>query len=264
MRQIPSVEQFLVVFQGVVCLALTARIWKADLIRTYPYFFCFLIVQALQCVFPFVIPFMTNLYRNVFVASEVLALVFYVLMVQEVYGSVLRGLKGLATVARRFIMGSVIAAILVSALLLFAGKAPVTLTGLLFLFDQGIMSTLLLFVLLISCFLVYYPVSLKRNVLVYSIGYAFYFLAKTGTLFLRNTGPQKAGIQSGRSMSTFLLAVSVSSLVFWLFGISRRGEHNRNVIGHRWNPDDEERLLRQLHTINEKILHPTGKASRKD
>jgi hypothetical protein len=264
MHQIPSVEQFLVVFQAVVCVGLAARIWKADLIRTYPYFFCFLIVHVLQSAFPFVIPFMTNLYRNIFVASEVLALVFYVLMVQEVFGSVLRGLKGLATVSRRFIRGSVIAAILVSALLLFAGKAPVTVTGCLFLFDQGIMSTLLLFVLLISCFLVYYPVSLKRNVFVYSIGYAFYFLAKTGTLFIRNTGPQQSGVQPGRLMSTFLLAVSVSSLAFWFFGISRKGEQVRNVIGHRWNPDDEERLLRQLHTINEKILHPTGKASRKD
>jgi hypothetical protein len=47
--------------------------------------------------------------------------------------------------------------------------------------------------------------------------------------------------------------------MFWLIGLNRRGETKTLVVGHKWRPDDEERLISQLKTINASI----GRAARK-
>jgi len=50
------------------------------------------------------------------------------------------------------------------------------------------------------------------------------------------------------------MGVSVACLMFWLFCLNRRGEIRRVVVGHQWNPGDEQRLLAQLDAINASLL----------
>jgi hypothetical protein len=96
--------------------------------------------------------------------------------------------------------------------------------------------------------LVYYPIPLNRNVIFYSVGYAFYFTSKALSFFLRNTGNHwdKFGFS--------LLAVSTACLLFWIFSLSQLGEKKTIVIGHKWDPKDEERLLEQLEAINTTLM----------
>jgi hypothetical protein len=139
-------------------------------------------------------------------------------------------------------------------LLLGLERTPKTVFQYFYVLDRAVVSSLLVFVLLITVFLVYYPIPLSRNVIVYSVGYAVYFLTKAAALFVRNVNNQWQP-----QISALLIGTSTACLMFWLIGLNRRGETKTLVVGHKWRPDDEERLISQLKTINASL----GRAARK-
>jgi hypothetical protein len=62
-----------------------------------------------------------------------------------------------------------------------------------------------------------------------------------------------------RQISSVAMGVSVACLVFWAIGLSRQGEKKRVVVGHQWNPGDEQRLRAQLDAINASLLRAREK-----
>jgi hypothetical protein len=186
---------------------------------------------------------------RLFVVSRALIVTFCAMVVLELYSVVLRNLEGIASVARRYIKITLAVAIFVALLPLLVEKTPNTLTGYLFIFERPILSSLVVFVLLICGFLVYYPVPLGRNVIIYLAGYAVYFLTIATMAFINNLGyfwnRQKSNVDMG---------VALACQLFWLFALSRQGEKKRVVVGHHWKPGDEQRLLAQLEAINSSLL----------
>jgi hypothetical protein len=249
MSQLPIEQQVLAVVQIAVLLALCSKLWSNGLYKTYSFFFSYLVLELLQALIPLLVPLESLLYRDLFVLSQGLVVAFYALVVLELYSVILRNLAGIASLARRYIKITLGFAILLSLLPLWIEKTPNTLTGYLFIFERPILSSLMVFVLLISGFLVYYPVPLGRNVIVYLTGYAVYFLTIATMAFINNLGyfwnRQKGNVDMG---------VSVVCLIFWLLVLSRQGENKRVVVGHQWNPGDEQRLLAQLEAINSSLL----------
>jgi hypothetical protein len=254
MSQLPIEQQVLAVVQIVVLLALCSRLCWNGLHKIYPFFFSYLVLEFLQALLPVLVPLQSRLYRDLYVVSEGLIVAFYAFVVLELYSVILRDLEGIASVARRYIKITLAFAVLLSLLPLGIEKPTSTLTGYLFIFERPILSSLIVFVLLISGFLVYYPIPLGRNVIVYLAGYALYFLTIATTAFINNLGyfwnRQKGNIDMG---------VSVACLVFWLLALSREGEKKRVVVGHQWNPGDEQRLLTQLEAINASLLRSRRK-----
>jgi hypothetical protein len=167
----------------------------------------------------------------------------------------LRNLEGIAGVARRYIQITLALAIVLSLLPLRIEKTPTTPIGYLFIFERPILSSLLICVLLIMGFLVYYPVPIGRNVLVYLTGYAAYFIGEATAIFLVNN----RGHYSNRWMSDLTVVFPVICLMFWLFCLNRRGEEKSVVVGHQWNPADEQRLRAQLDAINASLLRSARK-----
>jgi len=106
-----------------------------------------------------------------------------------------------------------------------------------------------IFILLVTAFLVYYPIPLNRNVVAYSIGYAVYFLCKATGLFIRTLGHYVF-----REINTVLIAVSAACLVYWAITLSRQGEERLVVVGHQWNRADEQRLLSKIRAINDNLV----------
>ncbi len=249
MYQLPIEQQVLALVQIAVLLALCSKLWWNGLYKTYGFFFSYLVLEFLQALIPVLVPLESRLYRDLFVVSQGLIVAFYALVVLELYSVILRNLEGIASVARRYIKITLVLAILVSLLPLRIEKTPNTLTGYLFIFERPILSSLVVFVLLISAFLVYYPVPLGRNVIVYLSGYAVYFVTIVTMVFINNLGyfwnRQKGNVDMG---------ISVLCLTFWLLALSRKGEGKRVVVGHHWNPGDEQRLLAQLEAINASLL----------
>jgi hypothetical protein len=249
MLQLPLYQLLLVLAQTVLLIILVARLWSADLYRIYPFFFGYLLAELLRIAIMSMIPFNGRAYPTFWVVTELIVDCFYTLIVVELYRVVLRDLQGIATTSRRYITRTVVVAILGSLLLLLLEEAPKNPVSATFVVDRAIVFSLVIFILLVSVFLVYYPVRLSRNVVFYSIGYAVYFLTKATALFVRTLGHYVAP-----QVSTVLMIVFSVCLFFWIFTLNKQGELRTVVIGHKWKSDDEARLLSKLKDINAHLV----------
>jgi hypothetical protein len=249
MLQLPLDQLVLVIAQAALLITLIARLWSADLYRIYPFFFSYLLAELLRTALLSFIPFRGRVYPQFWVAGEVIVACFYALIVVELYRMVLRDLPGIATTSRRYITGTVVVATLGSLLLLGLEEKPKNLVSATFVIDRAVVFSLVIFILLVSIFLVYYPVRLSRNVVSYSVGYAVYFLTKATALFVRTLGHYV-----GPQIGTALLIVSSVCLLFWILTLNRQGETLTVVIGHKWKSDDEARLLSKLKDINAHLV----------
>ena len=251
---LPPLEQFLLIFQSVALVGLCFRMWRAGLHRVYVYFFSYLVLAFLQSVPLPALTYGTVFYGYAWIATEGAIACFYALIVLECYASVFRDLGGIASISRRYIKITLGISILVALLLLGIERTPKTVFQYFYTLDRAVVSSLLVFVLLMMVFLVYYPIPLSRNVIVYSVGYAVYFLTKATALFVRNVNNQWQP-----QISALLIAASTVCLMFWFIGLNRRGETKTVVIGHKWRPDDEARLISQLKTINASLSRAARK-----
>jgi hypothetical protein len=254
MHGLPSYQKLILALQVLLLLLLVVRLSRDRLHRVYPFFFWFLIAEAIQSLCPFLITYGTWLYRDVFLVSQTIIISFFTLVVLELLSIVLRDLKGIASIARAYTSMAIGVAVLFSALLLGLERSPTNLTSAFFIFERSIVSSLVFFVLLITIFLVYYPIPLTRNIVVYFCGYAFYFLCRAAGLFAQTTGAANLAILNG-----ILLTGWAISVLFWLIFLNGEGEHRCLVLGHRWRPQDEGRLLQQLQAINATLLRSARK-----
>jgi len=245
MLNLPLEQQLLLVLQTVALVGLCIRLGWTGLYRNYPWFLSYLLLVLIQGIVLAPLPYRSITFRNVWMASEGLILCAYVLVVLELCKVLLSGLPGITTVARRYIKWTLAVAIAGSLLLLAVERTPVSTIGYFYRCERAVVSSLMIFVLLMILFLVYYPLPLNRNVIIYSIGYAVYFLTKAAVIFVRNLAPTWH-----RPISTALLIISTICLLYWLFSLSRRGETRTMVVGHHWTSEQEQRLLAQLHAIN--------------
>jgi hypothetical protein len=242
---LPPLEEFLFALQTLALAGLCFRMWQAGLYCIYVYFFCYLLLVLIEPAVWALVGYGTVAYGYAWMATEAAALCFYTLIVLECYAKVLRNLAGIASVSRRYIKTTLPIAILASLLLMGLEKTPKTLFQYFYALERAVVSSLLICVLLITAFLAYYPIPLSRNVIVYSVGYAVYFLAKAAGLFVRNVSNEWQ-----TQISATLIGVSTACLVFWMIGLTRGGEAKAVVIGHKWQIGDEERLISQLMAIN--------------
>lgn len=254
MHQLPITQQILLTLEIVALASLCIRMWLIGLHKTYINFFRYLILEFFQALIPLFVPLRSPLYRDLFILSRVLIVIFCTLIVFELYTVILGNLEGIAGIARRYIKVALAIAVALSLLPLGFEKSPHTPMIYLSLFERLILSTLVVLVLLVSAFLVYYPVPLARNVIAYLAGYALYFpTIATMVLF------QNLGYFWNREKSNIDMGVAVACQIFWLFALSRKGENKRVVVGHQWNPGDDQRLLAQLEAINASLLRSKSK-----
>jgi hypothetical protein len=105
---------------------------------------------------------------------------------------------------------------------------------------------ILLFLLLITILLLWFPIKLRRNIVVYIGGFGLFAAARSGGLLLANRLPAAATY----TVSTILLAVTLLCLLIWIVGIRPEGERSIALPGHSRDPEASERLSRQLDAIN--------------
>ena len=225
--------------------AVVLRIWAAGIQRTYPFFTAYLIVDFGQLLVLSNIPYSSRAYGYAYVFSEMLVVTLYVLVVLELYSKVLSPLSGVASLAQRYAGGAICMAALVSIGLLYFEPAGSNLVAQFLVFERVMIFSLVLFILSLVGFLTYFPVALSRNVIVYTSGYAVFFLAKAVSFFGRNTH-----VLGDALVDQIHIAVNDLCLLFWTVYLNRAGESTRMTIGHRTNPGDEQRVMRQLNAIN--------------
>lgn len=231
--------------QAVASMGLVCRLLVEGLNHTYRFFFVYLVVFCLQEAGASIFKFGTNAYGVSFLITEAAILFLYALITLELYSLVLKNLTGIATVARRYVRIALATAVVASVMLVGIERPPINPVSFLFSIERPVVTSLFCFVFLITGFLVYYPITLNRNVVFYTIGYTIYFTSKATALFFRNTGRQ-----SDLILGLAMLAVSTACLIFWVFALTRKGEHVKAVVGGGPGPQHEARLRQQLEAIN--------------
>jgi hypothetical protein len=249
MHRFPTEQIVLVVLEASILLGLVLRIWLTKLFRTYPWFFAYLVMAFVQTVVSPFIPFDSVIYRYYWLVTQALLTCFCALIVLELYGLVLRDLKGIASASRRYLKICMGIAILASLLLLLVEKTPDRVVNTFLIIERALVTSLLIFVLLLTAFLAYYPVPINRNLVVYSMGYAVYFMAKASGLLAMNITHAWR-----RQADVVVIAASMISMLFWLVGLSREGEEKALAIGHRWKREDQEKVIERLKAINASLL----------
>jgi hypothetical protein len=103
--------------------------------------------------------------------------------------------------------------------------------------------------------MIWFPVPLKRNIVVHSLVFFLYFISKALALFFRNTlGPSAVDL-----VNLAVTCTAVACLMIWIFFLSREGERQEIKQRIQWNPDSEKRLLHQLDSINASLLRSARK-----
>ncbi len=238
--------------------ALAVKLWRQGLSRTYAVFFWYVSFRLLRTLI--LLPFPTNrtIYGYLFIPSEVVLWVFYVLVVLELYRLVLRDFKGIATLSRWVLLGALSLSVVLSLVSLAPDLSTQQIYPILqavFVTGRAICSSLAIFLLLITAFLVLYPVPLSRNVIVHTVIYAVYFLSLTMTYFVRNV----VGPEIVLPLNIVLQAVTVLTLLAWIVLLSPAGEQVVISVRPRWAPEEERRLVRNLDSINAALLRAARK-----
>ena len=133
----------------------------------------------------------SGLYQRVWVLTEPIEVVFYVLMVVELYKLVLEKYKGLYSLGRWALYLSLAISVGISAITLLPRIKPSMAQRSKIMFyvlatERGIHTALAIFIILILGFLSFFPVKLSRNVRVHALVFSIFFLSSTFVLLMRS------------------------------------------------------------------------------
>ncbi len=200
-------------------------------------------------------PFNSNdVYAYTWTLTQPLLWLLHILVVLELYSLVLQGYKGIASMGRWAVIGGLTVATVLSFVSFSTEMAHSTLQYSILrwmvITARGVDSSLVLFLLLITTFLVWFPVPLNRNVVVYSTVYAFYFT--TGALAELAFNLSNPAVRD--AVNAALVVTNVLSVWTWIALLNRAGEAKKVVVRHAWAPQQEEVLLQQLAAINKTLM----------
>ena len=254
-----ELERFLWFGNTLLGVVLLLRLVLLRLHRIYLWFFYYLCTSVVQSLLGIDLMADPHRYAWLYILSQPLIWFLFILIVLELYSLVLKNHRGIASLSRWTLMAGLGISIAISFFTLLPdlhrieGPYPVLLYY--SVIERGIISSLVVFLLLILAFLVLYPVPLSRNLLVHAVVYCVYFLSSTLTLFIRHM----AGFATTRTVSTMLIGLTTLCLMAWIAFLRRTGEVRTIIVGHRWRPEDEERLVEQLDAINSVLLRSARK-----
>ncbi len=272
----PGAAQFISFFQVVSILgsALTVvKLITSGLYRRYRIFLAYFVFRILYSGGMWAIARMhglagqrpgqdgtsSYLYFHVFIYCEPLQILFYILVVIELYRLVLERYPGLYTLGRWAMYAAIFISAGISILTFLRGIAPhidepsnklmAEIAT-----ERGVDFALVIFILLIVWFLGRYPVPLSRNVVVHTSIYAIFFLTDASMLLWRTF----SGYGVTENFNLLQTAISCACTIAWWLLLSARGEE---VTVHvpKMRPDSEERILQQLEMLNATMM----KVSRK-
>lgn len=251
---------------------LIIRLFSSKLYKVYEAFCIFLITDLIVIAswilsIAFKLP-SGRFYLLTWLIVRPVSWLFMLLMVYSLLGNILVQLPGVLRLSKRVLHGVFFLAILAGVISAwFEYRAP----GFAFqrqnfltrfwvtelVFDRVIASTALLSLVAILIFLLWFPITVPRNLAVFSVGLVIYFAAITGLLLARSLWPNEALpviVKVVHIVSTSLGGVSGACYAFWAFYLSPAGEKVESKIAIQRQPQEQERLIAQLELLNATLL----------
>ena len=246
--------------RGMVYLNLAAvvgllfRLSWLGLFRIYRSLFFYLLAYTVQFLVTATVPFPSTLYGYCYIVGETANVVLSILVVLELYKLTLANHAALAVLGRKTMAFSMGLAALVATggVMLDAPVLPGQSRFMhrFFTAERTMDFAILMFLLFITAFMMWFPVKVRRNIMLYVGGFVVFYLSRTFGLLMINLIPPR----SINVVTNVLLCLSFSCLTGWLFGLRRESEDITTTLGHRWNPAAMERLSGQLDAINATLV----------
>ena len=166
----------LLIVAGTAILAV--RLFALGLNRRYRVFFFYLIFATVRFGVFASLRQGGNAYEKIWVLTEPLEWLLYVLVVLEIYALVLQDYRGLSTMGRWVLIAAVVVALLASAISLMAPSQSTQshLMRYYYVAERAVYFSLVVFLLSILGLLMQYPITLSRNIVVHSMVFSVYFL----------------------------------------------------------------------------------------
>jgi hypothetical protein len=228
---------------------LLVRLLYSNLARTYRFLFAFVLINVVQALALVAIPMRTKIYAQGYMIETAVELLLAVAVVMELYAAALADHPALAKFGSRTVGYLLIAAGVVTATALGIDETvPVGQSIVLHRFfrvERTMDFGIVMFLLLISIFLVWFPVRVKRNVVYYVVGFALFYASRSVGILILNVLPPSWRKQVNNGM----LSISLISLVFLALCL-RRESDSAKVVRQHSNPAVVAHLAVQLESIN--------------
>ena len=235
------------------------RLYSLRLQKIYRYFFAGMALTVIRSAVLFPIEPRTKIYYQVWIATQPLLWVSYVLIVSELYFLALKYYRGIYSLARWFFFGAVTTAVISSAITVLPTitVAPVRYPMAYYyaLIERGIATSLGIFLLLLLLLVTWFTIPLSRNLLTHCTVYSVYFFATNVISLLRQFGSNNTNDLSNISK----LTVALGCYFCWAFLLSRSGEDRTASLHLGRSPLEEKRLLGQLEGLNATLLRAPRK-----
>lgn len=230
--------------------ALLARVIFCSLHRRYPWFFRYWLGQLAVGGPLLAVPMRSDTYFFLYITVRVLSMILSIFVVQEMFRVALTAHPGLSVFGRR----SMLTILGIAALCALAGvgidleilPGQYWRVNRFMAFDRTIEFIILVFLLAIGAFLLWFPVRIQKNIMIYVTGFIVYHGSVAATHLVHNLLPQRLA----QTTSVSALAMSLLSLSIWIIGLREERAAATTVAGHSWNPAAAVRLTVQLDQIN--------------
>lgn len=254
-----GLEQVLQFVSLVGAALVVGRLFATGLWRHYPLFFAYFVFRVPNTVWPLFMKNDTFTYERTWIETEPITWIFHILVVVELCRLVLKRHRGIYSLLRWAMYGSLAIAIGISiaALLPKIKLRPdmtTRLVGFWYATNRGIDFALAIFILLILFVLSRYPVQLNRNTLVHATLYTVFFFGGAFTMFLHTL----FGNQANDQVNLVLEFTSIACIFGWATLLTPRGEKVQTSL-LKFSARHEEQALRQLESLNATLLKASGK-----
>jgi hypothetical protein len=240
-----------------ITTALTAavllKLWVTGLAKIYRLFFCYLTADFFTSIGALSIQYDTKAYGRFYFTSQTVKVVIAAWVLVEIYPLALERTPALARFGRNavgYILGLAAVVPLIAAFLDRASSPHPYLRAFL-LFEQTLNATIAIFLILISLFIAWFPVRMRRNVILYISGFIVWLLSHAAAVHVVNQW--SGNKQVGLVVNSIQMCLFIGCLLFWLLEFRREGEVRTAVVGHLWNRAEAERLTEQLDAINDSL-----------
>jgi hypothetical protein len=228
------------------------RLWSLNLTSRYRAFVIYLAIHVARSLFLMPLRNVREWYGWAYLFTEPLLLITYIFVVMEIHGQILEGYNGLSALGRKFVFGASAASALITVLTHqhlfdFSAAPSVWFRGIM-LVESTVYSALMLFLLGIALFILWYPVSLRRNLLLYTLGFCLFLGLMTAGNFIINMN-----FSWNRAASTVREGAFDLCLLGWVILFRKSWEVEEATGPRNFTDEQRRRLLAQLDGMNRAI-----------
>ncbi len=234
--------------------ALLVRLWREGLHARYRAFYASIAFDWCAAVAMYLVRPNSNLYSEIFFASTAIAWVLRYLVLRELCVLVFHDHPGIESAVRLGVRVSLVLAVLTPLAILTLARlrtgSVFPLLDQFFLFHQSVAFFLTILFAGTVGFVAWFPVALRRNIVLYCLGFSVRFIGGSALLFLRNVVSSASWRTAASEVD---MTLDVGTALLWLIWLNRAGEQPLVSIGKHFRKEQAAVAMERLENLNRSL-----------